>query len=68
MRYITIDKNTAYRPAIQQLINPYLKKPRLAMHMIRKWQTENNSTAISKVDQIIRLFGLVVKVREFWLF
>lgn len=102
-RVITVDKNAAYPPAIQQLMNEkalsketvirqtkylnniveqdhrFIKKitnPMLgfksfltaertlkgieAMHMIRKGQTENNSTALSTVDQINKLFGLAV--------
>lgn len=31
-----------------------------AMHMIRKGQIGNNSTALSTVDQIKKLFGLIV--------
>jgi IS6 family transposase len=101
-RVITLDKNPAYPPAIQELINEkalpkealirqtkYLNniveqdhrfikkitKPMLgfksfltaeqtlkgieAMHMIRKGQAENNSSVLSAVEWLNKIFGIV---------
>ncbi|WP_420851906.1 IS6 family transposase [Paenibacillus allorhizoplanae] len=101
-RVITLDKNPAYPPAIQELINEkalpketlirqtkYLNniveqdhrfikkitKPMLgfksfltaeqtlkgieAMHMIRKGQAENNSSVLSTVEWLNKIFGIV---------
>ncbi|CAN7759336.1 IS6 family transposase [Paenibacillus sp. LjRoot56] len=101
-RVITLDKNPAYPPAIQDLINEkalpketlvsqtkYLNniveqdhrfikkitKPMLgfksfltavqtlkgieALHMIRKGQAENNSSVLSAVDWLNKIFGIV---------
>jgi IS6 family transposase len=59
-RVITLDKNPAYPPAIQELITAEQTLKGIEdMHMIRKGQAEYNSSVLSAVEWLNKIFGIV---------